>query len=107
MSTEYRVMWEVDLVVDSVQAAAQQALAIQRDPDSGATRFQVVERRTHRAYFVNITAGQETVILLAERDSIQEEDPEFPLREWYHQVAHDDVRQGYGAWVRLQKECRR
>ena len=38
---EYRVMWEIDLCATSAREAAQQALAIQRDPQSIAAVFDV------------------------------------------------------------------
>ena len=38
---EFRVRWEIDLTADSPEAAARQALEIQRDPGSFATIFEV------------------------------------------------------------------
>lgn len=40
--TEYRVMWEIDIVASSPREAAKKALEIQRNPDSWATVFRVV-----------------------------------------------------------------
>ena len=40
---EYHVTWEIDLTADSPREAAEQALAIQRDPNSTATVFDVVD----------------------------------------------------------------
>jgi hypothetical protein len=37
----YRVVWEIDIEADSPLAAAKEALAIQRDPQSIATVFLV------------------------------------------------------------------
>lgn len=50
MSTEYHVIWEIDLEADSPVEAAREALRIQRDPSSRATVFDVIERdgRRHR-----------------------------------------------------------
>lgn len=39
--TEYTVTWTIDIDADSPEAAAREALAIQRDPDSWAIRFLV------------------------------------------------------------------
>jgi hypothetical protein len=41
MSRRFRVTWEIDLYANSPRAAAEQALAIQRDPESIATVFGV------------------------------------------------------------------
>ena len=41
--TEYHVTWEIDLDAASPQEAAEHALAIQRDPDSAATVFDVTD----------------------------------------------------------------
>lgn len=38
---EYRVRWEIDIEAGSNEQAARVALAIQRDPESTATVFQV------------------------------------------------------------------
>jgi len=43
MIREYRVRWEIDLDADSPENAARKALAIQRDPHSVATHFEVFE----------------------------------------------------------------
>lgn len=40
---EYHVTWEIDLEADSPREAADHALAIQRDPDSTATVFDVTD----------------------------------------------------------------
>ncbi len=44
---EYLVTWEIDLFADSPREAAEQALAIQRDPDSVATVFDVTDETGH------------------------------------------------------------
>ncbi len=41
MAHTYHVHWEIDLVADSPREAAERALAIQRDPESIATVFDV------------------------------------------------------------------
>jgi hypothetical protein len=38
---QYRVSWEIDIEAGSPEKAAAQALAIQRDPESTATTFDV------------------------------------------------------------------
>lgn len=43
---EYRVTWTIDIVAESPREAAQQAQAIQRDADSIATVFEVIEHCT-------------------------------------------------------------
>jgi len=40
---EYRVTWIIDLDAESFEEAAQEALEIQRDPDSLATHFTVTD----------------------------------------------------------------
>lgn len=44
--TDYRVGWVIDVQSDSHENAARQALAIQRDPESIATVFEVQRRET-------------------------------------------------------------
>ena len=39
----YRVSWEIDIDAESPRAAAEKAQAIQRDPESLATVFDVIE----------------------------------------------------------------
>lgn len=39
----YSVSWEIEIEADSPREAAQEALAIQRDPNSIATVFSVIE----------------------------------------------------------------
>lgn len=38
----YFIVWEINIDAESPEAAARQALAIQRDPDSIATVFSVI-----------------------------------------------------------------
>lgn len=40
---EYRVIWEIDIVASSPREAAKQALEIQRDPESLATVFDILD----------------------------------------------------------------
>jgi hypothetical protein len=40
---EYRITWEIQITADSPREAAEQALAIQRDPNSIATVFDVAD----------------------------------------------------------------
>ena len=40
---KYRVHWEIDIEADSPEAAAREALAVHRDPDSIANVFEVAE----------------------------------------------------------------
>jgi hypothetical protein len=42
----YLVTWEIDIDADSPREAAEKALAIQRNPESTATVFQVLENDT-------------------------------------------------------------
>lgn len=41
----YRVRWEIDIEANTPQQAAQEALVIQRDPNSNATVFDVEDSR--------------------------------------------------------------
>ncbi len=43
MLNRYRVSWSIDLEAASAEEAARQALAIQRDPESIATVFEVFD----------------------------------------------------------------
>jgi hypothetical protein len=44
---DYHVNWEIELSADSPREAAAKALAIQRDPDSIATVFEVRDESGH------------------------------------------------------------
>ncbi len=46
----YRVQWEIDVDARSVTEAAKKALEIQRDPDSIATNFDVLENPRDAIY---------------------------------------------------------
>ena len=41
MSDRYKISWEIDIEADTPEDAVRQALAIQRDPESLATVFEV------------------------------------------------------------------
>lgn len=41
MNNHYRVTWVIDIEAETPQAAAEQALAIQRNPESIATVFDI------------------------------------------------------------------
>jgi hypothetical protein len=49
--TTYRVIWEIDIDADSPREAAEHALAIQRNPESFATVFDVVDGSGDRVTF--------------------------------------------------------
>ena len=49
---DYLVTWQIDIEADSYREAAEQALVIQRDPDSTATVFDVHRKRT--GHFVRV-----------------------------------------------------
>ena len=53
--TEYIVSWKINLDADSPQEAAQKALEIQRDPESIATVFKVVDLPTKTTTHVDLT----------------------------------------------------
>lgn len=42
----FRVVWEIDIDAETPEAAAHEALEIQRDPDSVATCFYVTDSTT-------------------------------------------------------------
>lgn len=57
----YRVRWEIDIEADSPEEAAQEALAIQRDEDSIATVFNVIDSTGHgKAYTIDFLTGDIT-----------------------------------------------
>jgi hypothetical protein len=39
----YRVMWSIDIEADTPESAAEQALTMQRDPESTATVFAIID----------------------------------------------------------------
>lgn len=56
--TTFKVRWEIDLAADSPEAAARQALEIQRDPNSLATIFEVRWRDPDNVYGSGSGSGQ-------------------------------------------------
>lgn len=57
-SKHFRVIWEIDVWATSKEDAAQQALAIQRDPTSIATVFDVLEEGDARnSAFIDLNHG--------------------------------------------------
>lgn len=62
----YFVSWEIDIDADSPREAAEKALAIQRDPESTATVFQVLEHDTEN--------DMETIDPAADEDEDEDED---------------------------------
>lgn len=57
---EYRVVWEIDIVASSPREAAKQALEIQRDPESLATVFDILDEDgdSHRVDLLEETASE-------------------------------------------------
>jgi len=51
--SEYRVIWEINLEAKDPIAAAETALAIQRDPESLATAFRTIDK-TGKIVFVDL-----------------------------------------------------
>ena len=51
---EYLVTWMIDIVADGPVEAAAQALAIQRDPSSEATVFEVTHIETQKTVQVEL-----------------------------------------------------
>lgn len=46
--SEYRVVWEIDVDAESYEEAAKEAFNIQRDPDSTATVFTVIDSEAYQ-----------------------------------------------------------
>jgi hypothetical protein len=57
---EYHVTWEIELIADAPREAAVKALAIQRDPDSIATVFDVKDEAGTTERIDLEDAGDET-----------------------------------------------
>jgi hypothetical protein len=56
---EYRIVWEIDLIETTPRGAAEQALRIQRDPESIATAFTVYDReKEFDSYNVDLSQPQ-------------------------------------------------
>ena len=51
---DYRVVWTIDIEADSALKAAQEALGVQRDKDSIATAFKVIEKRSCEEWEVDL-----------------------------------------------------
>lgn len=54
---DYRVLWEIDLIADNPKDAAREALAIQRNPESLATVFDVYRARRRKPVRVDLGEG--------------------------------------------------
>lgn len=54
----YVVSWHIDVEADSPEEAAREALRIQRDADSIATVFEVVDRDTSEHHVVDLDAAR-------------------------------------------------
>jgi hypothetical protein len=52
--TEYLVTWQIDIEAEDVVAAAEEALRIQRKPDSIATVFEIKNKNMQRWYTVDL-----------------------------------------------------
>lgn len=55
----YRVYWEIDIDATSPEAAAREALAIQRDPASTATVFDVYTEARGDHYHIDLEDEKE------------------------------------------------
>lgn len=54
MGTRYRIMWSIDVEADNVWLAAQRALEIQRNPESIAFIFDVIDTKTTRSRTIDL-----------------------------------------------------
>lgn len=54
----YKVIWEIDVEARSYVEAAKEALKIQRDPDSTATFFEVIEHGSGDSETVDVDLGK-------------------------------------------------
>jgi hypothetical protein len=48
----FRVFWEIELEANTAKEAAERALEIQRDPESIATAFRVMDNRPNTSYWI-------------------------------------------------------
>ena len=87
---EYHVTWEIDLAADSPREAAREALAIQRDPGSIATVFDVTD-----------AAGRTDRVDLEESEQATKKNPEktglrrrvsAALNLWRAELRHRNLR---------------
>ena len=74
---EYRVRWEIELDAESVQDAAEKALATQRDPESHAVVFDVQQ------------LGHGTRSQWQQVDLLGDDDEEDPVREGTDALKHE------------------
>lgn len=51
--TTFRVIWEIDVDADNAVEAAKEAIKIQRDNDSTATAFDVINSKTLQKYYID------------------------------------------------------
>jgi hypothetical protein len=69
--SHYLVRWEIDVYADTPEQAAQEALAIQRDAESTATVFEVLD----------VTAsGPGVRVEVTEQEPADEDDDQYPPR---------------------------
>lgn len=57
MKRHYRVYWSIDIDAESPKEAAEEALKIQRDPDSIATWFRVTNQATGEQVELDLLEG--------------------------------------------------
>ena len=61
--TEYHVMWEIEITAMNPDEAASKALRIQRDQQSGATVFDVIDVADVDKIITRVDAGMKTLNL--------------------------------------------
>jgi len=71
--TEYKVVWKIDIIADTPQEAAKEALEIQRDSNSEATVFEVTGEKEDTK-IIDLTYGIE-YCTLCECNEIDEDSP--------------------------------
>lgn len=52
--TLYKITWKIDIEAESALVAAKEALKIQRDPNSIATMFKLIDKRTGIKFEVDL-----------------------------------------------------
>ena len=119
--TSYSVNWEIEIEAESPEAAARQALKINRDQNSTATVFDIYDEdgnhtrvdllEIEEEQMGPIAGGQSDLMEQAKavpaKISYWEDDPEFPVEDWKFEVANGDTRLGYYEWVGQKRDIQK
>jgi hypothetical protein len=117
----FSVNWKIDIVAETPEEAAKQALEIHRDPNSTATVFDVYDDQGN-CTCVDLLETEENRTdgsAVSRPDLVEthnqakahtakishwEDDPEYPSDDWKYEVTLGHTRLGYHEWVEHERD---